>query len=107
MEWNSAISNHPDLTKALASCIETLEMTSEQPPDVIFVFASPHYGDSQRGIGAVLRERFPQVNVLGTGGSGIVGGGHEVERGPALSLTAASLPGVDITPFHVDSERLQ
>ena len=84
VEWNSAISNHPDLGTALASCIETLEITSEQTPDVIFVFASPHYGEAQRGIAAVLRERFPQVNVLGSTGSGIIGrcvSGYDMDHG--------------------------
>jgi small ligand-binding sensory domain FIST len=103
MEWNSVISNNPDLSTALASCVETLEISSDEEPNVIFVFASPHYGDDEWRIGSVLRERYPEVNVVGCTGGGIIGGGYEVERRPALSVTAASMPGTSVTPFHLES----
>ena len=103
MEWQSAISNHPRLTVALESCIETLEMTLDTEPNVLFAFVSPHHRDEWEDIGHVLRKRFPQVNLIGCSGAGIIGAGHEVEGLPAISLTAAALPGVDIAPFYIES----
>ncbi len=102
VEWNSAISNNSDLSTALDSCIETLEISSEADPNVIFVFASPQYGQDAKKIGPVLRDRFPEVNVVGCTGGGVVGGGYEVEGRPALSLTAVSMPGVDVNTFHLE-----
>ena len=104
MEWNSAISNHPDLSKALLSCTETLEITTENEPDVIFVFVSPHHRDHWRVIGPMIQQSFPNARIIGSSGWGIVGAGHEVEGQPALSLTAAFLPGVTITPFRLEAD---
>jgi small ligand-binding sensory domain FIST len=103
MEWQTAISNHPELSTALASCIETLEMTLDDSPDVIFVFVSRHHQESWGLIGPVLQKRFAHVDVIGCCGGGIIGGGHEVERSPALSLAAACIPGVECRPFHFES----
>src|SRR5207237_10846389 len=40
--------------------------------------------------------------VIGCTAAGGSGAGHEVEGQPALSLTAAALPGVDVQPFRVE-----
>jgi len=103
MDWQTAISNHPDLSSALASCIETLEMTLDDTPDVIFVFTSRQHHQRWSLIGPVLRKRFPGVNLIGCSGGGIIGGGHEVERSAALSLTAAVMPGVECNTFYFDA----
>lgn len=84
MDWQTAISNHHELATALASCIETLEMTLEETPDVIFAFVSRHHQEAWSRIGPVLRKRFPGVEVVGCCGQGIIGGGHEVEASSAL-----------------------
>lgn len=40
--------------------------------------------------------------VLGCTARSVIGGGHEVEHGPSLSLAAGLLPGVTLHPFHFD-----
>jgi small ligand-binding sensory domain FIST len=40
--------------------------------------------------------------VIGCGAQGVVGGGHELERG-GVAVWAASLPGAEIEPFHVNA----
>lgn len=40
--------------------------------------------------------------LLGCSGETIVGGGEEIEDGPALSLWAGVLPGATLTPFHIE-----
>jgi small ligand-binding sensory domain FIST len=103
MDWQTAISNHHELATALASCIETLEMTLDDTPDVIFAFVSRHHQEGWSRIGPVLRQRFAGVEVIGCCGQGIIGGGHEVESTPALSLAAAAMPGVDCQAFHFEA----
>jgi small ligand-binding sensory domain FIST len=39
-------------------------------------------------------------SLVGCSAGGVIGGGHEVEDAPGLSVTVATLPGVEITPFH-------
>jgi len=45
-------------------------------------------------------------HMLGCSGGGIVGAAREFERTAALSITAAVLPDVIVTPFHLDAESL-
>ncbi|MFQ3585289.1 MAG: FIST N-terminal domain-containing protein, partial [Cyanobacteriota bacterium] len=44
--------------------------------------------------------------LIGCSGGGIVGGGQEIEDGPALSLSLAVLPDAVVHPFHVRSSQL-
>src|SRR5204863_162585 len=45
-------------------------------------------------------------HLIGCTAGGVIGGGHEVEERPAVSLTVAQLPDVDVTPFVVHQEGL-
>jgi small ligand-binding sensory domain FIST len=58
----------------------------------------------------LLLDKLPLPVVIGCGGGGIVGmkdgQAIEVEGKPALSLTVASLPDVEITPFQILAEQL-
>jgi small ligand-binding sensory domain FIST len=48
-----------------------------------------------------------EVDVLvGCSGSGIVGGGQEIEEGPVVSLSLAVLPDVALHPFHLRGDQL-
>ena len=53
-----------------------------------------------------MYEKLGDCNLLGCSGGGIIGGGIEVEQAPAVSLTVASLPGVDISPFYLAPDSL-
>lgn len=101
MQWTSTLSAEPAFDDALAHAIADLEHTLDGAPDLICAFVSPHFRAHWATLGPVLRRRYPSARVVGCSGGGIIGGGLEVERRPAISLTAAVLPGVKVTPFHL------
>jgi small ligand-binding sensory domain FIST len=54
----------------------------------------------------VLRRSLGPETLLGCSAGGVIGGGEEVERFPAVTLTAARLPDVTVRPFHFDGGAL-
>jgi small ligand-binding sensory domain FIST len=72
-----------------------------QTPDLVVAFASPSLV-GEVDVAALIHARLPGAVLLGCSGGGIIGANHEVEQGPALSLTGAVLPGVRLVPFHLD-----
>lgn len=70
--------------------------------DLVMVFFSPHHVEAARAIGYALRRRMnPQV-LLGVSAEAVLAGEREVEDAPAISLFAASLPGVDLHIFRTE-----
>jgi small ligand-binding sensory domain FIST len=70
-------------------------------PDLVVLFASPHYGVALDGLGRRMRSATGAGTLIGTTGGGIVGGGREVEQGPALSALGALLPGAEARAHRV------
>ena len=107
MKWASSISTQPEAPVAIAEAAEAVTRElGGQAPDLVVLFASPHYRDSMVRLPSLVRERFPGARLLGCTGGGIIGGGREIEHRPALSLTAGVLPGVLLQPFHFDLDEL-
>jgi small ligand-binding sensory domain FIST len=103
MRWTSALSEDPTLYGAVSACSGKIleELRADGAPDLVMVFASPHYDREEQRIAAVVQNRFPRARVIGCMGAGIIGDGLEIEGAPALSLTAAHLPGVTLSLFHL------
>lgn len=106
MKWASAISELPELDGALAQCAEAIRRQLGEPPQLAVAFVSPHYQPDYGRVGPLLRELLDAGHIFGCSGGGIIGAGMEVEQRPALSVTAAALPGVDVTPFHLGGDSL-
>lgn len=104
MDWQTAISNHPELGSALESCLETLEMSLDDSPQLLLMFVSSQHHGSWSLLGPVLTKRFPGSQVVGCSCAGVVGGGHEVEQGPALVIAACDMPGVEFETIYIGSE---
>jgi small ligand-binding sensory domain FIST len=103
MRWASELSRHDDLTAAFAEAADALERQLEgSAPDLLLVFASPDHAGGLECIAALAGRRFTRTLLVGCTASGVIGGAHEAEEGPALSLTAAVLPGVALSGFHVE-----
>ncbi len=103
MRWASAASQHADLERALPEAVDGLrERLRGEPPSLLVFFASVHHADAWSDLGARLREAFPGAFVFGCGAESVIGAGCEIEDGPGLSLTGASLPGVQMKPFHLE-----
>ncbi|TAK05789.1 MAG: hypothetical protein EPO39_10560, partial [Candidatus Manganitrophaceae bacterium] len=71
-----------------------------------FLFISPHFQQRYQEILETINKSLRCETVVGCSGGGIIGGGKEVEHRPAIALTAARLPGVEVASFHLDSTDL-
>jgi small ligand-binding sensory domain FIST len=60
---------------------------------------SPHHASAYDSVPPAIQAAFPGALIFGCSASGVIGNGHEVEARPAVSLTAAELPGVKLEPL--------
>ena len=74
-------------------------------PTSLVCFASPHFvGDHRRRRRSRSATSSSPRVLLGATAVGVVGGAHEVEDGPALSVFAACLPDARLTPVALGLE---
>jgi small ligand-binding sensory domain FIST len=107
MRWASALSSKERTDDAIVEAAATVRRgLAGASADLAVVFASPHHLDAATRVPALVEAELPGSLLVGCTGSGIIGAGREVEGATALSLTAASLPGVRLTPFHLDQREL-
>ena len=108
MQWASAISQQNTLRAALQECAASVRgAIGDTAADLAVVFASSEYGSDYAALPDLVAEMLgQQVTVLGCSGGGIIGGGAEVEQEPAVSLTVASLPGVNIHAIRLEGDTL-
>lgn len=101
MKWASAISENKVASSAVDEVVARVgrELGGE-PPNLLIAFISPHHQASYGTLPPVLSRAFPGALLIGCSGNGVIGDGHEVEERPAISLTAAAMPGVTLQPFH-------
>ncbi|WP_428262168.1 FIST signal transduction protein [Haliangium sp.] len=102
MRWVSTAASTNHLEDALDEALDSLAADlAGATPDLVLAFAHVGYASHFSRLPRLLRRRYPGVTLLGCLAEGIIGGGEEYEQMPALSLTAAVLPGVAIHPFHL------
>ncbi|MXZ91175.1 MAG: hypothetical protein F4W95_09880 [Chloroflexi bacterium] len=108
MQWASAISQQNTLRAALSECVASVRASlDDTAADLAVVFASSEYASDYAGLPELVGEMLgEQVMTLGCSGGGIIGGGSEVEQEPAVSLTVAGLPGVNIHPLRMEADNL-
>ena len=107
MKWSSAVSDRELLDDALAECVaKVLKELAGQPPDLILVFVSPHHMPGYMLIPRLIRELLGDGLLIGCSGGGVIGDGTEVEHRAGFALSAAILPGVELTSFHLENDAL-
>jgi small ligand-binding sensory domain FIST len=103
MKWCSAVSEKTSLGEAVDECALKLRGgLDDARPDLVVGFVSAEHGPGYDGVPALVREALGGRVFIGCSGGGVIGEGREVEHRAGLSLTAAVLPGVRLTPFHVE-----
>jgi small ligand-binding sensory domain FIST len=76
-----------------------------EPCDLCFVFSgAPHLARGKWILSAV-HEHLEPVHLMGCGAGGVVGGGREIEEGPAAVVWAASMPEAEIATHHFQTEQ--
>jgi small ligand-binding sensory domain FIST len=111
MQWINALSTRPSLEGAVDEVVALVKRSLDTTPDLGIIFISSAYTSDFPRLMPLILESLPIPVIIGCGGGGIVGmkNGNqvlEVEEQPALSLTVAKLPEVEITPFHLLSSNL-
>jgi small ligand-binding sensory domain FIST len=101
MRWAAAIATDIHLEDAVGNAADECTQTlSGAPADLVLAFVTDHHAPRFGRLASEVARAFPGALLIGCSASGAIGGGSEVEHLPAVSLTAASLPGVRLTPFH-------
>jgi small ligand-binding sensory domain FIST len=104
MRWSSAASTAPRLEAAVEEAAAIVRGgLAGGMPDLVVAFVSPHHESGYRQLPALVRGALGGGRLLGCSAGGVIGGGRELEGRPGLSLTAAELPGVTVTPFHLEA----
>ena len=107
MKWASAISEHRLLKYAVAECVaEIKEALDRQSVDLIITFVSPHYATNFNDLHGLVSELLGKGMLIGCSGGGVIGAGREVEQGPGVAMTAAVLPDVSLSLFHIEESNL-
>lgn len=108
MQFASAISHETQTEAAMNETLDKIARDASAPETHLgFVFASPHHLKAFPDLLPVIQERLATPVLMGCTGGGIIGDHREIENKPALALLTASLPGVTITPFHIEQAELE
>lgn len=104
MKWASAISRRTSFEDAISECVDHIAgELGDGGISLVFAFVTPHFAARYEKMHALVSSRVEPEAFIGCSGGGVIGGFEEVERSPAVSLVAASLPDVRIIPFHLRS----
>lgn len=104
MRFLSAISGLADSDDAVSEVLASLSRQGDVRADVVFAFVTPHHLlDADRLVEKLWLELDPQC-MVGCSGDGVIGGDMEIERQPGLAVLVGHLPGVQLHPFHINSD---
>ncbi|ACK72451.1 domain of unknown function DUF1745 [Gloeothece citriformis PCC 7424] len=111
MQWTNALSTRPSLEAAVTEVVDKITSSLTDSPDLGIVFISSAYASDYPRLVPLILEKLPLPILIGCGGGGIIGmkGSDqvlEIEGSPALSLSVATMPGVEITPFYLSADEL-
>ena len=107
MKWASAISERHTLQEAIdEAAFQALSDLGSGSPDLALIFISSHYLEQFPRVPELVLDQLGAPILLGCSAGGVIGGGHEVELRPGLSLTVAHLPEVELVPFHLQDNDL-
>ena len=103
--YAAALSQHPVPAHAVGETAgQILDQLDGDDPDLVFCFASPHFVGVFDDVAHALRQLLTPKVFLGGTAVSIIGGAHEIEDEPALSVFAAVLPDAVLTPVALSVE---
>lgn len=107
MRWASALGQHPVLEEAFkAAATQIEEELNGQAPDLLLCFISPNFAAQYKDVPELAARFLKPAAFAGCSAGGLIAGGVELEKEPAIALSAAILPDVTITKFHVEDSEM-
>lgn len=111
MQWANALSTRPSLEAAVADVVQRATSSLSAPADLGLVFISSAFASEYSRLLPLLAQKLAVPVLIGCSGGGVIGTtvegqARELEAEPALSLTLAHLPKVNVKAFHVVAEDL-
>jgi small ligand-binding sensory domain FIST len=103
--YAAALSQHPVPAHAVGETAgQIMDELRGDDPDLVVCFASPHFVGAFDDVAHALRQLLgPKVFLGGTAVS-IIGGAHEIEEQPALSVFAGAFGDATLTPVALQVE---
>jgi small ligand-binding sensory domain FIST len=102
----AALSEHPVASHAVGEVAgEVLEAFGGDEPDLLVVFASPHFVGAMDDLAFALTNLIQPRVMMGCTAVGVVGGAREVEDAPGLAVFAVSSSAARLTPAALDVQR--
>lgn len=112
MKWASALTDGQGKSRLKIgdvlkkSCHQLMIQLDGQEPDLTLIFVSPHFANEFDKVQDIIYAETKTKHFVGCSASGLIGGGCEVEMEPAVALTAAVMPNVQIKTFHLVNSEL-
>jgi small ligand-binding sensory domain FIST len=108
MQFASAVSREDQLEAAIEETLDTLvQQAPERSADIVFVFATPHHLKALADQLPEIQKRLDAPTLIGCTGGGVIGDRREIEHRPAFAMLTASMPGVSVTPFHIEQSSIE
>jgi len=105
MRWLTVRSDAAATPTACRDVVAKLEdALGGDRPTVLLVFSAPVHAMAGESVRGALADAFLGAAILGCSGTGVIGGGREVEDDTALVVMAGVLPGVEAGTFHLPKE---
>ena len=102
MQWATAVSRSMAFEDAVAECAAGIrEQLGPGGISLAAVFVTPQFAGHYGRVPEVIGRHLSPDTLFGCSAGGVIGGGQEVEQLPAVSVTAARLPGVELRKFHL------
>ena len=102
MQWATAVSRSTVFEDAVAECAAGIRgQLGPEPITLAVVFVTPQHAGSYGRVPEIVGRHLSPDTLFGCSAGGVIGGGEEVEQLPAVSVTAARLPGVELQTFHL------
>lgn len=107
MRWSSAVDTDRSLEAAVERAAESVFLGLErQEPDLLIAFISAEHAAKFDALPELIRREFDGALLFGCCAGGVIGGGQEIEDDACLSLTGATLPGVNLKAAHLDAAQI-
>jgi small ligand-binding sensory domain FIST len=100
MKIAAAASTLPDARAAAAeAATRVADELDGAAADFAFAFFSADHAENAEAIASAIHETLAPAALLGCTTEAVVGGGREIEGGPAVAVWAANLPGASVETF--------